>query len=79
MLTVNDAGWWLERFYELVECPHAEAGTAALTEDPAAEFLHWLIRLDDPADARGVEDRRTVTLNQIIERARRVLAGDGRE
>jgi len=34
VMTVNDAGWWEERFYELVECPHASAGSAAaLTDD----------------------------------------------
>jgi hypothetical protein len=33
-------------------------------------FLRWLIRLDDPRDPQGVEERRTVTLNQIIGYAR---------
>lgn len=33
-------------------------------------FLRWLIRLDDATDEQGVEDRRTVTLNQIIGYAR---------
>ena len=33
----------------------------------ARTLLEWLISLDDP---EGLEDRRTVTLNQIIEKAK---------
>lgn len=34
--------------------------------DGIRSFLRWLIRLDDATHPQGIEDRRTVTLNQII-------------
>jgi hypothetical protein len=40
------------------------------------EFCRWLATLDDPQDAAGREARRTVTLEQIIDRARVALAVD---
>lgn len=38
------------------------------------EVLHWLISMDEPES----EARRTVTLTEIIRRARVALEGDGR-
>jgi hypothetical protein len=35
--------------------------------------LEWLVSLDDPEDVLGREERRTVTLTQIIDRAHRAL------
>ena len=39
-------------------------------------FLDWLIAMDDPEDVVGREERRTVTLTKIIDRAR-ALGGRG--
>lgn len=38
------------------------------------DFATWLTRLDEPD---GIEERRTVTLAKIIDRARVALVGDG--
>lgn len=38
--------------------------------DSMAAFIDWLLAMDDPEDVLGREERRTVTLTQIIERAR---------
>lgn len=39
----------------------------------AREFVAWLVSLDDPdPESRGFQDRRTVTLSDIIEKARSV-------
>lgn len=49
-------------------------------QDTPAEFCRWLLTLDDPADPVGREDRRTVTLSKIIDRARAALRDqDARE
>lgn len=52
----------------------AAAAPGAFLEDlrTVLTFLRWLVRLDDPLDDRGVADRTTVTLNQIIDKARHV-------
>jgi hypothetical protein len=42
----------------------------------AAAFCRWLVSLDDPQDAAAREARRTLTLEQIITRARAALAAD---
>jgi hypothetical protein len=36
------------------------------------KFVSWLVSMDDPEDVVGREARRSVTLDQIIQRARRV-------
>lgn len=41
------------------------------------DFLRWLVRMDEPNKTQGSADRQTVTLNQIIEKARHLL-GDAR-
>jgi hypothetical protein len=40
------------------------------TPDPVKAFLDWLISMDEPDNAAGMEARRTVTLTEIIRRAR---------
>jgi hypothetical protein len=42
--------------------------------DALIEFAQWLARMDDPASAEGLADRRSVTLTIITDRARAVLA-----
>jgi hypothetical protein len=37
---------------------------------PPAAFLDWLISMDEPDNTAGMEARRTVTLTEIIRRAR---------
>lgn len=37
------------------------------------QFINWLITLDD-VEGQGAEERRSITLSQIIERARRAKA-----
>lgn len=49
-----------------------------VTEDPVEAFARWVVSLDD-VDGPGAEERRTVTLNQIIERARDALTEDTTE
>ncbi len=49
------------------EPPMAEA-----TADPVKAFLDWLIAMDEPDNAAGMEARRTVTLTRIINHARDV-------
>lgn len=41
--------------------------------EPLAEFVRWLVSMDDPDDLPALKDRQKVTLNQIIERAREAL------
>lgn len=41
----------------------------------AVDLARWLVSLDE-VDGPGVEERRAVTLPQIIDRARRALDGD---
>lgn len=36
------------------------------------EFLNWLTSMDDPEDREGMRARQTVTLTEIIRRAREV-------
>lgn len=48
---------------ELVRLSYKDCNTAA---GPLRELVDWLVSMDEP----GNKDRRTVTLNQIIERAR---------
>jgi hypothetical protein len=43
------------------------------TPETTADFCRWLLTLDDPEDVVGREDRRTVNLTQIIQRARLAL------
>jgi hypothetical protein len=38
-----------------------------------ADFARWIVALDD-VDGPGADERRTITLNRIIERARQALA-----
>ena len=38
----------------------------------AMHFVEWVLALDDPPGTLGAQARQTVTLAQIIERARRV-------
>lgn len=45
--------------------------------DTALAFCRWLVSMDEPEDVLGRAERRTVTLTQIIDRARRVLAEAG--
>lgn len=40
-----------------------------------ADFVQWLVRMDDPTDVQGCTDRQVVTLTQIIGRARALLDG----
>jgi hypothetical protein len=42
---------------------------------PTAQFLHWLVAMDDPEDEQGTLDRQVVTLSQIIGKARDLLGG----
>jgi hypothetical protein len=46
---------------------------ADAVSDRLRAFANRLLRLDDPTDADGVEDRRTITLNEIIRSARLAL------
>ncbi|WP_294566413.1 hypothetical protein [uncultured Arthrobacter sp.] len=46
--------------------------TAQPDETPA-DFCRWLLTLDDPESEQGREDRRTVRLSAIIDRARAAL------
>lgn len=57
------AGWAAEE--------HLDVLLAAL--GARTEVLSWLVSLDDPEDVTGREQRRTVTLDQIISRARTAL------
>lgn len=41
-----------------------------------ADVCRWLLTLDDPEDVVGREDRRTVNLTEIIQRARLALAAE---
>lgn len=41
-------------------------------DEKPADVCRWLVSLDD-VDGPGADDRRTVTLNQIINRARKAL------
>lgn len=54
---------------------HEFIGTRELESFDIKDFLAWLVRLDDPADEQGVEDRRTVNLGQIIGKAKALLDG----
>jgi hypothetical protein len=40
-------------------------------------LAEWLVSMDDSDNREGLEARRTVTLTQIIDRARAALAQDG--
>lgn len=40
----------------------------------AEEMLNWLVSMDDPENPDGMRDRRTVTLNSIILKAKDALA-----
>lgn len=43
-------------------------------QEPLRELAEWLVTLDDPDPAsQGFQDRRTTTMTQIIERARKAL------
>lgn len=42
--------------------------------DEATDMLRWLVSMGDPDDAAGLEARRTVTLTEIVDRARAALA-----
>lgn len=44
-----------------------------IIDHPAEAFARWVVSLDD-ADGPGAEKRKTVTLNEIIRRARESLA-----
>lgn len=49
-------------------------------KETPAEFCRWLLTLDDPANPIGIQERRTVTLTRIIDRARAALRDqDARE
>lgn len=52
---------------------HALSFPLRRERDPLRAFAEWLVSLDDP-EGNGAEARRTVTLNQIITRARQALA-----
>lgn len=56
---------------------HAEALADELVlaagDDRLAEFVRWLVAMDDPDDHAALKDRQKVTLNQIIEKAREAL------
>lgn len=41
--------------------------------DDVTAFLSWLVSMDDPESPEGLEARRTVTLTQIIDRARELI------
>lgn len=42
--------------------------------EPVYDFVTWLASLDDPdPESQGFQDRRTVTLTQIVDRAKGVL------
>jgi hypothetical protein len=43
-----------------------------VSEHPLVDLAEWLVALDD-VEGPGAEERRTVTLNQIITRARIAL------
>ena len=66
-LAENDYATVTEKNIDLVLEPWA---LAVLRLSDLAE---WLVALDDPEDVIGREDRRTVTLTKIIERARDAL------
>lgn len=87
----TDVPWLVEQVRELqaeVErlretcVAYSKRDIAVTTERDAAreqvrqrdEVLHWLISMDEPES----EARRTVTLTEIIRRARVALEGDGR-
>ena len=53
---------------DLPQVKDALSRTEALTE-----FAHWLLTLDDVESEQGMRDRQTVTLNNIIGRARDAL------
>ncbi|HEU4540402.1 MAG TPA: hypothetical protein VFR23_04685 [Jiangellaceae bacterium] len=57
---------------EMADDMESLARELAIEHDRAREVLAWLVSLDD-AEGPGAEARRTVTLNQIIGRARAVL------
>lgn len=42
--------------------------------EPLDELARWLTAMDDPADEQGQEDRRTATLQKIVDRAQAALA-----
>lgn len=42
----------------------------ALDNSKVRELLDWLVAMDDPQDVIGRENRRVVTMQQIIDRAR---------
>jgi len=49
----------------------APIGTINSRRDHKREaFLEWLLSMDDPDDHQGLEERRTVRLDEIIRRAR---------
>jgi hypothetical protein len=68
---VGDFQWTVELRDKLNEvirkCDEAAGG------NPTEDFLRWLVRMDDPNDEQGCEDRRTVTLSAIMQRARQCL------
>lgn len=54
---------------QLVEAVEALDRRAGALE----EFARWVVALDDPEDVLAREERRTVTLTRIIDRAREAL------
>lgn len=45
-------------------------------QESVRDLVEWLATLDDPDPAsQGFQDRRTVTLTQIVERAKKALGG----
>lgn len=66
--------------YEAADAISGLLGRATLGEIATAsvvDFARWIVRLDDPADADAVEERRKVTMTGIINRAHRALAQAG--
>lgn len=49
-----------------------QRNTAYAWREETHTFLERLVRLDDPHDVEGVQDRRTITLNDIIAEAVRL-------
>lgn len=69
-----------------IECPrptmvaeYLDGGFKSAEQEVARlrGFFDWLLTLDDPEDSIGREERRSVTLTKIIDRARAALSEGG--
>lgn len=61
------------RFYEN-DVTALLADTGVSYDDPLRDYAEWVVSLDDPDPlSAGAKERRSITLHQIIERARYAL------